>query len=884
MAKIPDYTSLDQPIVSPARPDANVSRDALAAPGRAMAGFGQDVKQLGVALQAQQEEADDYETRKRFVDFDLQQEKALDEAKRNVGPEAKNFTNQYMAGYHTNAQNFFKDVPESQRAKYDYQLVQRGAAYEKRANDYELAERDKYHLQDIDTQTQTLRFSTTEKPASYKENLARGVYLIDGSRLPPEQKMKLRKQFAEGIEEDAIRARIGNGEDPETVINDIKRVPRKDDVQSGPVRSGRDLSNFVTISPSLMSGDKDRNIDTLNVPFTSALGAAFEAMPPELRDAVQIEQASRSRGYQAKLRSDYVNGRGPLAAPPGSSRHETGNAIDLGPASGSEKDPKFQEALKWLYANGERYGIENPESIRNKDSGHFQFTGVVPPSGNEVRVAQNGIPGQPDNAAPAGLSEAGNIDLKNRPRVVNDDGTTSTIRSISINEDGKEVLIPTVSDDGRLLSDADATALYQKTGKHLGKFDSADNATAYAKRLHDDQEALIDSDEGTTPYRHLSPEKRRTLITVAREAGRATVVDDITNDIAQIRRTGAPKAGADGRTSLDRGKALLTPRQLQKATEDWKEAELEYKTVAPLANMSEDEAHEHIGAMLPDDGDSDYATKVKVAKIADDRLKKIVTERKKDPALSVNATPEVREAFDLIKRAGQAQNAVDGGTVDARGMISPVRAHEMVIEARIAAQRRLGLSDSEISPITNKQISDLLQIPDPRLLSANDLTKKLKDASARAEEIYGPKYAKMAFEAATRSIAKNQQTRDLVSPIVRKMIVGDSVTPEDFKASEYLGRAALSDVLFDPTAQSVNPMTYSVPEAFPATKTEPGKSGFFSSTPDKTTGPFSTAKPAKAFKQAVPPEAIQMLLDNPGLHVQFDQKYGPGSAAAALKR
>lgn len=92
----------------------------------------------------------------------------------------------------------------------------------------------------------------------------------------------------------------------------------------------------------------------------------------------------------------------------------------------------------------------------------------------------------------AGLLTPGNIDLAHRPRVTNADGSTSTVRSISIEQDGEEILIPTVSADGRLLSDADAIAAFKKTGQHLGIFDSAAHATAYARTLHADQARLLD--------------------------------------------------------------------------------------------------------------------------------------------------------------------------------------------------------------------------------------------------------------------------------------------------------------------------------------------------------------------------------------------------------
>lgn len=90
----------------------------------------------------------------------------------------------------------------------------------------------------------------------------------------------------------------------------------------------------------------------------------------------------------------------------------------------------------------------------------------------------------------AGMMERGNIDLTKRPQVKNPDGSVSTVRSISIEEDGKTILIPTVV-DGKVVSDDAAVAHYKKTGEHLGTFKDETSATDYAQRLHNAQSDMI---------------------------------------------------------------------------------------------------------------------------------------------------------------------------------------------------------------------------------------------------------------------------------------------------------------------------------------------------------------------------------------------------------
>jgi hypothetical protein len=100
---------------------------------------------------------------------------------------------------------------------------------------------------------------------------------------------------------------------------------------------------------------------------------------------------------------------------------------------------------------------------------------------------------------PEGLKEEGNIDLNNRPVVHNEDGTHSSEYSTSFGTDKGETLVPTIvkgkflTPDGKKPkegSDAEkamfgeAKKHYEKTGEHMGIFDTPEHADTYASKVH----------------------------------------------------------------------------------------------------------------------------------------------------------------------------------------------------------------------------------------------------------------------------------------------------------------------------------------------------------------------------------------------------------------
>lgn len=88
----------------------------------------------------------------------------------------------------------------------------------------------------------------------------------------------------------------------------------------------------------------------------------------------------------------------------------------------------------------------------------------------------------------------GTVDLYNRPQVKDEQGNTMTVRSMSVgvtDDRGRtrEMLIPTISKEGKVMSEDEAIQYAQKTGEHLGIYNNVKSANKAAQAIHKQQEA-----------------------------------------------------------------------------------------------------------------------------------------------------------------------------------------------------------------------------------------------------------------------------------------------------------------------------------------------------------------------------------------------------------
>jgi hypothetical protein len=139
--------------------------------------------------------------------------------------------------------------------------------------------------------------------------------------------------------------------------------------------------------------------------------------------------------------------------------------------------------------------VDVPEMVHDESSGviHIKarsyisvlIDGKINPHAKVYRV---GAPTKPiPRPADYGV---GNIDLNNRTIIHNQDGSISTVFSMTFGpeEDGSWVLVPGVRFGlDRKMTEREAYSWYRSTGQYLGKFKTLQEADAYANSLHEDQ-------------------------------------------------------------------------------------------------------------------------------------------------------------------------------------------------------------------------------------------------------------------------------------------------------------------------------------------------------------------------------------------------------------
>ncbi len=189
-----------------------------------------------------------------------------------------------------------------------------------------------------------------------------------------------------------------------------------------------------------------------------------------------------------------------------------------------------------------------------------------------------------------------------------------------------------------------------------------------------------------------------------------------------------------------------------------------------------------------------------------------------------------------------------------------------VMEARLEAQRRLGIEPEYQSPITK---AEALQLTTPlRRTIPNDTAGQLaavREVAAKFEQMFGDK-ADEAFAYALRAQKVEGEVAQQAGVLFRKMAKGEPLTPADAKPVDDAQERAASERavrgVAPPRAQGRAPLrSIDNPDERPTVEGSP------------------VVKP-----MPVPPAAIQFLLKNPATQAEFDAKYGTGRAKEIMTK
>jgi hypothetical protein len=208
---------------------------------------------------------------------------------------------------------------------------------------------------------------------------------------------------------------------------------------------------------------------------------------PPVPGEVEGALAQATREHDA-LAGDVRNGGGRWLAAPGGFQLITphGQAVP-----GPDGKPRIWTAdeIQHHAMTGGRPPREVP--LATDDLGRpIPGTGTAPPP--TVGTAPNPFAGPPTAPAvaepPKAEIEPSNIDPRKRPVVPDEEGNAAVL-AVKYKEGGNVVLVPTVTDEARVMSDAEAVKAYEATGKHLGKYRDEKAADAALEKMRQDRAA-----------------------------------------------------------------------------------------------------------------------------------------------------------------------------------------------------------------------------------------------------------------------------------------------------------------------------------------------------------------------------------------------------------
>lgn len=361
---------------------------------------------------------------------------------------------------------------------------------------------------------------------------------------------------------------------------------------------------------------------------------------------------------------------------------------------------------------------------------------------------------------------------------------------------------------------------------------------------------------------------------------RFNLKNTIEDDIAQIENTGVATQ-IDPQTVVD----TLGETETAKWLENRKTAAATFEATSSMESMSDVEIDDHLEALEPKPGASDFAMRQKVFDAAERRAKKLQGLRLKDPAGSVEdhtIVKEARKSYDpenpasvqnLTRARLAAQEAVGIPSAmqqpidskEARQIIAPIQSTIDLMDAAIVASLAEGKGDGQSRRLAAKQVRA-------------EAEKTIKETVDTIEATYGPYAGKVLAFAIAESV-RDKQIGEIASSVLRKIAKGQQPSLSDAQDLDAAQDTATASKAIEGGLPAPAPTAPRAPAAAPAKGASAAPAAPTRGTAAKT-GPGGKLGADFPYPSR---RAVEYLISHPNQAAQFDQTYGPGAAESWLR-
>jgi len=322
MARLPSREDLGRRTPTGGTRSASIpsANPALAGMARGADALSRGIASLAGTIQDEQAKVDDYETRKRLLDFELEQENALEESLRTMQSGAPGFADGYTENFKKAAKRFVgksdENIPVEQRGAVGLRLKQIERNYRDRAYTVERAERDRHQIEALETTLGRARDSVGMDPDTYAARLKAGHEVVDLAKLKPDDKARLKLRFGIELDKTAVGARIDratSAEDFERIKTDLGVAARRTDTATG-------LASQLIVNSEARRDSKGR-LQVYQIPAGDG-GGRYEVAgineryhpeaARELKAMVESGQSAKAEAYARRYIKQYTQGSADL--------------------------------------------------------------------------------------------------------------------------------------------------------------------------------------------------------------------------------------------------------------------------------------------------------------------------------------------------------------------------------------------------------------------------------------------------------------------------------------------------------------------------------------------------------------------------------------------